>query len=81
MNNKFQQGVENQVDTEHIATHLLTFMVRGLCTSLAYPFAYYAADGFTSDQLFPCVWEADKMIETIGLKVSFFTSDGASPNR
>ena len=56
-------------------------MVRGLCTSLAYPFAYYAADGFTSDQLFPCVWEADKMIETIGLKVSFFTSDGASPNR
>ena len=56
-------------------------MVRGLCTSLAYPFAYHAANGFTSDQLFSCVWEAVKVIETIGLKVSFFTSDGVSPNR
>ena len=48
--------------------------------ALACPFAYYAANGFTSDQLFPCVWEAVKVIETVGMKVSFFTSDGASPN-
>ena len=47
----------------------------------AYPFAYYAATGFTSDQLFPCVWEGFKVLETIGLKVVFFTCDGASPNR
>ena len=84
MNNElfeFQQRVKNKIDTKPIATSVLTFMVRGLCTSLAYPFAYYAANGFTSGLLFPCVWEAVNVIETIGLKVRFFTSDGASPNR
>lgn len=67
---EFQQRVENKIDTKPIATHVLTFMVRGLCTSLTYSFVYYAANGFTSDQLFSCIWEAVKMIETIGLKVS-----------
>ena len=78
---EFHQRVENKIDTKLIVTHVLTFMVRGLCTSLEYPFAYYAANGFTSDQLFPCVWETVQVIETISLKVSFFTSDGALPNR
>ena len=48
---------------------------------MAYPFTYYAGQGFSSDQLHPCVWESVLVLEAINLKVMFFTSDRASPNR
>ena len=59
---EFCQRVENKIDTSLITTHILTFMVRGLCTSLAYLLAYFAANVFTNNQLFPCVWEARKVV-------------------
>lgn len=46
-----------------------------------YPFGYFASLGFTSDQLYPCVWEATYVLEAIGFYVRAFISDGASPNR
>ena len=64
-----------------MSTYFLIFMVRGVFTSLVYPFVYYAGQGFSSDQLYPCVWESVRVLEAINLKVLFFTSDGASPNR
>ena len=56
-------------------------MVRGVFTSLTYPFVYHTVQGFSSNQLYPCVWESVRALELINLKVLFFTSDGASPNR
>ena len=78
---EFRERIEKRSDDKNLATHKLTFMVKGIFSSLAYPFAYYAGQGFSSDQLFPCVWECVRNMEAIGLSVLFLTSDGASPNR
>ena len=48
---------------------------------MAYPFSYFAGNGFTADQLYSCVIEATKVSEYLGFKVRAFTADGASPNR
>lgn len=64
-----------------IATHLLTFMVRGLFTSCKFPYAHFPTDSLTGDQMFPIVWEAIERLERIGFKVVAITADGASPNR
>lgn len=64
-----------------MSTYVLIFMVRGVFTSLAYPFAYHAVQGFSSNQLYPCVWESVRTLEVINLKVLFFTNNGALPNR
>ena len=68
-------------DERDFATYVNVFMVRGLCSSLCYPFGYHAGLGFTADQLFPLVWEATRVLEAIGFKVCAWTCDGASPNR
>ena len=64
-----------------MSTYVLKFLVGGVFTSLAHPFAYYAGQGFSSDQLYPWVWESVRVLEAINLKVLFFTSHGVSPNR
>ena len=63
-----------------VATHMLLFMVRGMFTSLEFPYAQFATKGATADVLFPIVWEAVQRLESDGLKVIAFNCDGASPN-
>ena len=63
-----------------VATHLLTFMVKGLFTSLKFPYAHFPTDALTGDQLFPIVWEAVERLERKKFKVIAITADGASPN-
>ena len=46
-------------------------MVRGICSSLCYAFGYHAGLGFTADQISPLVWEATRVLESIGFKVSY----------
>lgn len=41
-----------------VATHLLTIMVRGLFTSLKFPYAHFPTDSLTGDQIFTVAWEA-----------------------
>ena len=41
---------------------------------------YHASPGFTGDQLFPVMWEATKVLESIGFKVRNWVCDGAAPN-
>ena len=48
---------------------------------MAYPFSYFAGNGFTGDQLYPCVIEATQILEDLGFKVREFTADGASTNQ
>ena len=78
---EFKNKIEGDIEHKPLATHIITFMVKGLASSLAYPIAYYPSQGFTSDQLFPPVWECVRVLESIDLNVRFFTSDGAAPNR
>ena len=51
-----------------LATHILAFMARGIFSHFNFPIAYFCSKGFNSDQLFPCVWEAIGVLESIRLK-------------
>ena len=80
----FERNIKEDMaseDCHDFATHVILFMVRGIFSNLAYPFSYFAGNGFTADQLYPCVIEATKVLEYLGFKVRAFTADGASANR
>ena len=80
---RFKATCDENMDADErsFATYVNVFMVRGICSPLCYAFGYYAGLGFTADQLFPIVWEATRVLESIGFKVRAWTCDGASPNR
>ena len=64
-----------------VASHVLVLMVRGIFSSLHAVVGYYPSTGVTSDQLYPCLWEAIVCLEAAGFIVRSLVSDGASPNR
>ena len=64
-----------------VCTHILLFMVRGMFSSLQFPYAHFATRGISADALYPIVWEAVNRLESSGLNVIAFCCDGASPNR
>ena len=78
---KFQNSCQNDPDERQFASYVNVFMVRGICSNLCYPFGYHASTGFTADQLFPVVWEATYLLESMGFHVRTWVCDGASPNR
>ena len=55
--------IENKKEDKSVSKYVLTFMVRGVFTSLSYPFAYCAGQGSSSDQLYPCVSESVRVLE------------------
>lgn len=52
------------------AKTMLVFMVRGLCTSLHFPYAQFACGGLTGEQMYTPVTEAIYRLERLGLKVN-----------
>lgn len=76
-----QQCVNPSSMTRTVASHMLVFMVRGIFTSLEFPYAQFPTTGITADSLFPLVWEAVYNLESCGFKVVAFACDGATPNR
>ena len=71
-------------EDEHIpqlATHMLVFMVRGICSSLKFAYAQFPVRTASGEILHPIVWECVEHLEMVGLKVLAFVSDGASCNR
>ena len=80
---KFQQTIEasNSDDRQPLAKTMLVFMVRGLLSSLQYPYVQFACRSVTGEQLFDLFWEAVYRLERMGLRVLAATADGASTNR
>ena len=76
---KFNDDCEK--NSQDLATYMLCIMAKGLFSGLSFPLAYFSGLGFTSDQLYNVIWQAVGVLEAISLKVRFFCSDGASPNR
>ena len=82
INNQFQQHCTNPSSgLRTVASHMLLFMVRGIFSSLEFPYAQFATTGATADSLFPLVWEAVYNLESSGFHVVAFACDGATPNR
>ncbi|XP_072037405.1 uncharacterized protein [Amphiura filiformis] len=49
--------------TPEIATHVLAFMVRGICSPLRAAFGFFPCRGVTTSELCWCVWEGVKLLE------------------
>ena len=77
----FERHCSSNNTSSDVATHMLMFMVRGLCSHLEYPYAQFPTRGATADSLFSIVWESVQRLESSGFKVIAFTCDGASSNR
>lgn len=80
---RFQQTIEgsNSEDRQQLAKTMLVFMIRGLFSSMQYPYVQFACRSLSGDQLFDLFWEAIYRLERMGLKVLAATADGASTNR
>ena len=63
-----------------IATHTMPFMVRGIFKHINFLIAYFLSNGFDSYQLYPCVWEAARILESVGFKERGLVSDGTTLN-
>ena len=50
----------------HVATHVLTLMIRGIFFHLHFPYATFATTTIKSDYLFLIVWEAIERLEKCG---------------
>ena len=67
--------------TDNIAKTMMVFMVRGLFTSLAFPYAFFPCATVSGDMLYKPLWDCIFRLERCGFKVLFITADGASTNR
>ena len=76
-----EHACNNENNLPQLATHMLVFMVRGICSALKFPYAQFPVKASSGGTLHPIVWECVEHLESIGLKVLAFVSDGASCNR
>eukprot|EP00731_Ephydatia_muelleri_P003599 Em0001g3599a len=75
---EFEQGI-SQPD-KPLAKTILTFMVRGIFTSLKFHYAHFPCKNLTGELMFDPFWEAVYRLETCGFKVLGVTFDGAAVN-
>ena len=77
----FERTLTDPTSKPILATHMVVFMVRGLFSSLRFPYAQFPCSTLNGHTLYALVWECISHLETIGLKVLALTADGASCNR
>lgn len=69
-------------EEDSLASHILVFILRGLCTSLKFPLVYFATNNLKAYEIMSLFWEAVFILEkTVNLWVITVTADGASTNR
>ena len=64
-----------------LAKVMLVFMIRGLFTSLKYPYAQFPAASTKGADLFPLFRKVLSRLTRLGIRVMAVTCDGASDNR
>ena len=69
---------EGNEQSHKLAKTMMVFMVRGLFSSLQFPYAQFACADVTGEMLYDPFWEAVRRIETCGLKVATFQSNSYS---
>ena len=72
--NQHSTALERACSTEdehipQLATHMLVFMVRGICSSLKFAYAQFPVRTASGEILHPIVWECVEHLEMVGLKV------------
>ena len=64
-----------------LAKSMLVFLVRGLFSSLQYPYAQFPCTALAGHQMYQPFWEAVGRLELCGFKVVGLTCDGLAANR
>ena len=76
---KFGESLkDNPCKLEQLANSMLVIMVKGLFSSLEFPYAQFPCVSVSGDQLF---WECVCQLERCGFMVLGLTCDGLSANR
>ncbi|XP_019855057.1 PREDICTED: uncharacterized protein LOC109583952 [Amphimedon queenslandica] len=78
---RFKKSLDSENTPPPLAKSMVSFMVKGLFTSLKFPYAQFPCVSLVGEQLFPLFWEAVFRLERIGFKVIATTFDGTSVNR
>lgn len=80
---KYEKALNDPYNTgtKQLAKTMMTFMVKGIFTSLQFPYAFFPCCGISNDLLHKPLWECIYRLEKCGFKVLFITADGASTNR
>lgn len=68
-------------EDQSLAKTMFVFMVRGVFSSLKFPYLQLPCATVSGDLLFDPFWEAVYRLERMGLEVLCATADGASTNR
>ena len=76
-----EENSNREYFSKKLAKYVNVFMIRGIFSNLNCTVGHHASAGFTGDQLFSVVWEATRVLESIGFKVHIWVCDGATPNR
>ena len=66
LNNQLSEFEQDKTKHPPIATHILCLMVRGVFSSLHFPYAHFSTTGATGASLFWIVWEAIERLERLG---------------
>lgn len=78
----FEQSLgADQSSSGTLANTMLVFMVKGLFSSLKYPYAQFPSHSLSSDELFHPFWESVARLERLGFKVMGLCCDGLAANR
>ena len=72
---------EEKASGEALAKTMFVFMVRGLFSSLQFPYVQLPCSTISGDLLFDPFWETVFRLERVGMQVLAATADGASTNR
>ena len=77
----FERHCKKDTPCHNVAKHMLVFMVRGLFSTLEFPYVQFPVASSTADILHTLVWQCIEHLEIIDLKVLAVVCDGATPNR
>jgi hypothetical protein len=77
----FEREVEGDYTGEKLADHMLVLMVRGLFSTLQFPYAQFPCTDLSGEQMYEPFWEAVGRIERCGFKVMALVCDGLAANR
>lgn len=79
--NQLEQDLITSLPAVSLASSVFMLMVRGLFTTLKFPYAAFPCKSLSGDQIAPLFFEAVFHLERCGFKVIGTTLDGYSANR
>lgn len=77
----FEKSVRNEKTEKTLADHMLVFMVRGLFSTIEFPYAQFPCADLSGEQLYAPLWEAVGRLERSGFCVMAIVCDGLAANR